>query len=827
MPGSDSRRPGLRAAAALLLLMAAAGACRRGGGVPDAGAGGGYNLLLVTLDTTRADRLGAYGFAAAHTPTLDRLAREGVLFSACRTPVPLTLPAHSTLLTGREPPAHRVRNNGTYTLPADEATLAEAFQGAGYETRAMIAAFVLEGKFGLTRGFDVYDDVLEAGVEGSSFGSQIPADRAAAKALRWLENRDGDRPFFAWLHFYDPHQPFEPPQRWAERFPQDLYSGEIAFMDEQLGAVVEALRARGWLERTVLLLVGDHGEGFLEHGEYGHGLLCYEETLHVPLIAWQPSLFRGGRAVSRPVGLADIMPTLLEMYRLPAPAGVQGRSFARLLTGGGSEEPEPAYFESMQGMEEMGWAPLTGLLRGPYKYIRLPQPELYDLTADPGEKRNLYLQKNVLAREMDRLLSNRLRLITSQQEAARQSLSGSDRENLRALGYLASPAPAPDSGPPMDPKQGVTILARLARVERHLRSKEFAAAERILEELRAEGVDRTLPRFHDYLYEFHRAKRDMRACERTLREAIDRFPKIVRLRMLLATLLQGLGRPVEAEKLAREVIAADPLTTQAHVMLAQIAKRRSDKTTALAEMRQAGRLEPGNSRLQLELAGLEEELGEGGAARTTLLALLERDPDGAALDGEHLRQAAALLSRLGEARRATALLAGRSAQKPDDAATLTQLGLAHLDAGEGEAARRALERALQIDPRQPLALSGMGTLHLNSFRRERRPEQLQQAGDFYRRALEADPRLVTALNGLGVIRLYAGDLDGAIAAWREVQRIDPQFVNAYFNLAIAQLGAGGPADARRTLLELRRRCGSRLSPDENRQLDSLLRECGN
>jgi arylsulfatase A-like enzyme/Flp pilus assembly protein TadD len=809
--------------AGLLVVLALGGACRKGGGLPDAS---GYNLLLITLDTTRADRLGAYGFKAAHTPNLDRLAREGIQFSNGRTPVPLTLPAHATLMTGREPPAHQVRNNGTYILRPEETTLAEVFKAAGFSTQALIASYVLEGKFGLNQGFDGYDDMLDIKDLSGNYRSEIPADQVYAKFLRWLESRPSS-PFFCWVHFYDPHAPYQPPRRWADLFPDDSYSGEIAFMDEYIGRIVQTLDGRGLLKRTLVVVAGDHGEGFGEHAESGHGVFCYEEMLRVPLIFYQPNLFSGKRIVSRPVGLVDVLPTIVEMYRLPPPPAMQGLSFAPLLTSdrGGAESEAGHYFESMQGMEEMNWAPLTGILRGPFKYISLPEPELYDLQADPGERQNLYFKKNELAKKLALGLHDQLGRIRNPNQATRRQLSNQDQESLRALGYLASSGNKPKSGPAEDPKRGILILNRLGAVERDIRDKDFAAAAQKLAALRSEGLHEKLPQFYDRLYDLNRARNDHGAADPMLREAIARFPEVSRFKLLLASLLKTQGRSTEAEGIAQQLLAQDPLSTQAHVMLGEIFRSRGLASRALEHFRQASGLEPLNAKLRIELANLQLDVGQPDKALATVRALLadrwlKEVPGGV----EARREAAKLLLKLGESALAEELLAELVRKNGADPASWTQLGLAQFNLGQGTQAIRSFQQALRLDPRQALALSGLGTLHLTLFRQNKNRESLNLSADFFSRALQADPQLVTAVNGLGVVHLYSGDIPRAIAELQTAIRLDPTFVNAYFNLAIAQLSIGKRSEARRTLGILKEKYPDRLSAGERSQLTALLRE---
>lgn len=822
-----ARRGRAAAAAGLLLALALTGACRRQKGREDA-AGGRFNLLLITLDTTRADRLGCYGDARAATPFLDRLAREGVRFERAYTAAPLTLPAHVSLMTGRGPQAHQVRNNGTYALRPEEATLAEELRRAGFATAAMIAAYVLESRFGLAQGFDRYDDTLDKPQGYTTFRSEITAERVYDKFRRWLDGAQAS-PFFCWVHFYDPHSPYAPPAPYRARFAGDLYRGEIAFMDETIGRMRHDLEERGLLENTLVVVAGDHGEGFGEHGEREHGVFCYEETLRVPLIFRLPRLFAGGRTVTRPVGLIDVLPTVLDLCGLPRPGGVQGRSLAPLLRSAKEEgaPPLPLYFESLYGMEEMGWAPLSGLLSGSWKYISLPRPELYDLAADPLEKNNLYLRKNAqakrLAHELDDLLS---RTVPAAGAAAlRVQQTRADQARLRALGYLAAGEGRTWEGSGDDPKDGIGSLNLLLLAREELRQGRLDAAERQSLALRAAGADRKLPQFYDLSYELALARKDPAAVRAALREAVKRFPGLSRFDMLLAGTLRERGDARGAEAAALDALAKNPRIVEAHLLLGELYRNQKQVEKAIAHFRQAWELEPTGAKLGIALADLSLEAGRPDEALEALRRLLRTAGDRPdALDADVRGQAAKLLLKLGQPELAEGLLRGLVSEQSRNPAHWTQLGLAQLDRGQGEEALASFSRALELDPRQALALSGMGTLHLTLFRQRRDRPSLQRAEEYFSRAAAVDGKLVTALNGLGVTYLYLGDSPRAIERLRAAVAADPGFINAYFNLTIAQLSMGRKGAAKMTLDLLRQRHGGRLNAEERSQYEALWRE---
>src|SRR5687768_8620483 len=363
------------------------------------------NVLLITLDTTRWDRLGAYGDGAAVTPNLDRLAGEGVLFEQAIASAPLTLPAHSTIFTGLLPPRHGVRDNGGYVLDARHATLASALKASGRETGAFVGAFVLDAKFGLDAGFDTYFDRFDVSRQRSiSLGAiSRRAGEVVDNAMPWLEER-ASRPFFAWLHFYDAHSPYEPPEPFLSRFRDRPYAGEIAYVDSQVGRLLQWLDTRGLTDRTVVVVIGDHGESLNEHGEGTHGLFIYEATTRVPFIVRTPYSNARARRVPGAVRSEDVMPTILELVGRPVPDGIQGRSLAPLITGSTADLNLDAYSESLYARNHYGWSELRSLRSGRFKFIATTRPELYDLERDPGELRNLFEERRPLADRMAREL---------------------------------------------------------------------------------------------------------------------------------------------------------------------------------------------------------------------------------------------------------------------------------------------------------------------------------------------------------------------------------------------------------------------------------------
>ncbi len=613
----------------------------------------GRNLLLITIDTLRADRLGAYGDTEAATPNLDALARGGVRFDNSYSPVPLTLPAHSTLFTGRYPFTHGVRTNGRYFLPLEETTLAELLAGRGYRTWAAVATYILSAKFGLGQGFEGYDDGLGAGELIRGFSSEIPAAEVAARFRRWLAS-GVETPFFAWLHFYDPHQPYRPPAPWAERFAEDPYRGEVAYVDSQVGAVLDELSSRGLTEETLVVVTSDHGEGFGEHGEVGHGILAYEEDLRVPLIFAAPGV--APRVARERVRLVDLLPTLLELLSVESPAGVEGESFARLLAGGEEASPRDVYFESMLGRDENGWAPLTGLIAGGHKYLSLPERELYDLEQDPGETENLFPGERAVVRELDRAL--RELLLSSQlggagagrRGDARRDPSREDLAQLEALGYLSAGSQTAEV---IDPKRGIRLERQLQQAREDVAAGRLAAAEAALERLAADNDEVGVGSYYFLRHQVAAAKDDQAAAVSALEAGMARFPDSEQFPFLLAHYQLRLGQAAEAERLARTVIEKSPRFSQAVILHGRALEHLGRLEEAIARYREARAQEPRNAELGIRLAETLARAGDGPAA----IEVYHRLADAGTLDDRagELVKLAMLSARAGKPERAEEL----------------------------------------------------------------------------------------------------------------------------------------------------------------------------
>ncbi len=412
----------------LLLGLAAALplACNGGGDTPRSG-------VLITLDTTRTDALGCYGGDGA-TPHLDELARSSVLFEGARSVAPITLPSHASMLTGLYPPRHTVRTNGLTALPDSAVTIAERAREAGFETAAFLSAVVLDPPFGLAQGFDVYDTPHATGAATGVHMVERPDRDVAQAAIRWLRERDDARPFFLWVHFFDPHAPYEPPPPFRPRTPgtRAAYLGEVAAMDQACGAVLDALD----LDDVFLVVVGDHGEGLGDHGEETHTILLYEELLRVPLLIRPPGGLGAGERTPDLVSVVDVFPTMLEALELGSPGNVDGVSLVQA----GGFGPRGVYFESYDGYLNYGWSPMAGWMDARGKYVHGTNPEFYDLDTDAGERTNLYADEQAVAAYRDALAA--LDAMPPLERGEEDVVDEAHLAGIKALGYSASGAAA-------------------------------------------------------------------------------------------------------------------------------------------------------------------------------------------------------------------------------------------------------------------------------------------------------------------------------------------------------------------------------------------------
>lgn len=615
-----------RALAGAILLGGAVAAALSAGTPPPAPprqVGRSASLVLLTLDTTRADRLGSYGHRGARTPVLDRLATRGVRYAHAWAPTPLTLPSHATLLTGLAPPEHGLRDNGTAVLPATLPTLATVLAARGYATGAFVSSRVLDARFGLGRGFAVYDDRMAAERVGEYGYPERSAAAVTNAAMKWLAGIGAARPFFLWVHYYDPHAPYEPLPEFAHL---DPYDAELAAVDREIGRLLAALP--GGDRGRLVAAVGDHGESLGEHGERSHGLFLYRSALEVPLIVAAPGA-TAPSVVARPVATQDLPGHLLGL--LGVEAGALPDALRRRLGGRDS-----IYGETWMPLTAYGWSPLRALTAGRYRYIAAPRPEIFDVAADPGETRNLAASPPSAARGLPRELA-RLERGWRKVEAAPAPRDAELAAALESLGYAGgSPATARDG---LDPKDGLPLLARFESAKRRLDAGEARAAAAELEEL-----VRASPGNVPFLVRLASAQLAAGNPERALAalgEAIARNPRLEFLHLALGDTYLALRRLGEAERAYRMALRLDPRLAAAWIGLARTVRQAQGLGPARAVLAEGARARAQSSTLWLELGRLDLDAGDTAAARTHLNEAMRTAPGSAAA-----RAAQALLARL-------------------------------------------------------------------------------------------------------------------------------------------------------------------------------------
>lgn len=558
------------------VALAAALAALLGGACAPSAPEGARSALLVTLDTTRADALTCLGGRAGLTPHLDALAAQGRLYTQARTSAPITLPAHASMLTGLYPIRHGARDNGRNPLPASATTLAELAAASGFQTAAFVSAAVLDAAYGLDQGFQTYVDPPRAR-QGSLSPEYVerPGEEVVADAVRWLKGRDASRPFLLWVHLFDAHAPYVPPPRFQARAGGDPYLGEVARVDAEVGVLLDALDELGLARETLVLVLGDHGEGRGDHGEATHGSFAYDATLHVPLIVRRPGDARAGEREDRVVSVVDVMPTVAAALGLRVPAGLDGVD----LDAPGDDAG--VYFETSYGFLHYGWAPISGWLEGGLKYVHDSDPQLFDVAADPRE------QRDVLARHPEAAARARKALASV---AARPRLETADQADpallasLRALGYATASAGGGEIPEPLDPSALPPARTRLDEVEAMARADREASAGRTAEA--AELLAAVL------------------ADNPSNRTAAERR----------GTYLIAAGRCDEAEPIFEALIAEGTRTAEVYLNLGYCLQLNGRDDEAVERFLVAHELDPGNTSVLRNLVVVLTRLGRGADA---------------------------------------------------------------------------------------------------------------------------------------------------------------------------------------------------------------------
>ena len=658
------------------------------------------SIILISIDTLRADHLSCYGYGRVETPHLDAFTQGGTLFSAANSQVPLTLPSHLTLLTSTYPFFNGVEDNGE-TVPPNTVTVATLFKSRGYRTGAFVGGFPLDRRFGLALGFDVYDSTFNEVPEiGSDEIKRLGAEVVAA-ANKWLD-ANSNSPLFLFLHLYDMHEPYNLPASYGARFGTG-YDAELRYVDEQIGVFWDSLRRHNLLERSLVILTSDHGESLGEHGETTHGYFIYQSTLWVPLIVhWPAGSGSFPAKIDEPVGLMDVAPTILQIAGLPQPAGSQGRSLMELWRSGAPKTTRDVYSENLSLHKQFGCSPLRALRTGRYKYIDAPKPELYDLATDPGETRNLYAQQRSLALASKQKLAV-LRARYQGRRPLRQSpLDPQSVARLRSLGYAAGSSEQSDSS-----AGGVDPKDRIGEAEDYLRAIALISNGR-----REEAHD-------------------------LLKRALSKCPELLDARMLLGLTDQGLGRHNEAAGEFEQMIKADPLNAQAHFHLGQSLMEMGRPDQAERELGAALAVEPYYAPAEDLLGSIAMQKSDYDRARERFEHVLAFAPGDYAAH-YNLGKLAALQGQSDEAEQHLRMAMALDPVNPEPH---NALGSLYLQKGALDKAAAEFESALRFQPKSASTHYNLGLV----FRKQKKEND---AADEFRQALTIDPQFRPAREAL-------------------------------------------------------------------------------
>jgi choline-sulfatase len=709
-----------RPASIVILFLAAAGAgCGR---TPPAAAR--IPVVVISVDTLRADHLPVYGYRGVQTPALDALARDSIVFSNAYSNVPLTLPSHAALLTGLLPFENGVRDNIGFRLDPARRTLATLLRSASYATGAAVSSYMLRADRGLAAGFDYYDDSMP------DIPTRERAGMESAAALARWGGAVRDRPLFLFLHIYEPHTPYTPPEPFASRYPSAPYDAEIAAADAAVGSFLEFLKRAGLYDRAIVVFLSDHGEGLGDHGEEEHGVFLYRETLRVPLFLKRPGPAGAGQRISAPVSLTDVVPTILTLLSLPVPSDLHGLALTSLPAGSAATDRR-IYSETLYPRLGLGWSDLASLVDARYHYIHAPRPELYDLAADPGERNDLAPGLPAPFRSMRAAVETMSRPFSMPEASSPEEL-----KKLAALGYISVSPGTPAGGPLPDPKDKIEALAGLKKLFELYYAGRYAEAippalalvarepqvlsawnmlsdsldhtgklAQAIEALRS-GIARVregtssgeqLAQAYESLSMLLQRAGDAAGRERTLREAVARGLASEPLKRDLARLYVGSGRNAEAVDLLRAgppVSEAESLETLG-VALAGAGRAAEAKDALLAALA----IEPANARIAFNLGTLLLDAGDAAGARDWFLKSLQSDSASAPA----WAQLGFARAQLGDADGAQLSWRRSIELDPRQYNCLYNLALAELRAGRTGDARAKLERFLAAAPGAPYA----------------------------------------------------------------------------------------------------------------------------
>ena len=719
------------------------------------------NVILITLDTLRTDRLSCYGSDLVDTPNIDAFAEGGVRFTNVASTVPFTLPAHSSIMTGLYPPTHGVRENVGYVLDERFPTLAELLAKGGWTTSGFVSAFVLDNRWGIGRGFDHYFDNFNLReMESPNLGSvQRDGAETVAAAVSWLDERPADRPFFLWLHLYDAHEPYEPKEPFKSNYPGRPYDAEVAYTDSLVGDFRHALDERGLLDDSLVVITSDHGEGLGDHGEEFHGFFVYDSTIHAALIVKLPSGADAGRVVDRAVSHVDLLPTILDLVGLPALENAQGRSLVPLIEGRDVTWDRPVYAESLYPLLHYGWAPLRAIRTDRYKLIDVPRPELYDIAHDPAEEHNLHDREPARSDEMTVALDDLRHHIEVDEQTSATGPQMDERTiaQLKALGYMAGQGGVrvedEDVRDRADPKDRLQLHQKIMAAQTLMGQHENDIAKRLLEQVLAED------------------------------EAI------LDAHQMLGQIAAEEGRPEDAIRHFQRALELNPEHERAMYGLAAAYAELDRYDDALVGFRRILEIKGSDVRASLAMSDIYVKLGQFDEA-AEILEKASEESEASAFFTNALGEV-----RVEQGRDDEALPLFKKAIDDNDEYALPHfnLGVLYEERGDVFTAIEEYDRALEIAPKFFKAQFNLGKLYASMG-------DVDRARDQWQGSIESNPDFVQGRFYLAKLLMdTGGDLARAEELVREGLELDPKHEEGplgYYVLADLLNRTGRPAEAR-------------------------------
>ncbi|MGA1867441.1 MAG: tetratricopeptide repeat protein [bacterium] len=688
------------------------------------------NILLITIDTLRADHLGCYGYTKVKTPHIDSVAREGILFENAFTSVPITLPSHISIFTGCYPHYHGIRNNGTYALSESATTCAEIFKQKGYTTAAFVSSFVLDRRFGLDQGFDVYNDNLISGVDAQLVGKERRAKTVTESALRWL-GTTGSNKFFLWVHYYDPHDAYMPPAPYSEMYANNLYDGEIAYTDKWVGVLLEEFKKRGIYENTLIIIVADHGEGLGDHGESTHGIFIYDYALKVPFICSYAKFFPSARRIDSIVRLIDIAPTLLGIAGIDPISEMQGTSLLPFMAGKEKKKELSLYCETLYPRFTHNWSPLFGVRKDSWKYIEAPSPELYNMKVDPQENNNLFTKKPAIAAELQtQLRSLKNGPFPEWNRSQEHQLSTEEKEKLRSLGYVFAPSENKKESYP-DPKTMIKLMKYMDEGAKYFAQGAFKKA----------------------IAEY--------------KKVIKEYPQDTDAYTILATIYEAMG---ENEKAIESLEKAIELESENIIIYNQLginymkAGRFSD---GLRVFNHVLTLNPRCEEAYLNMGLYHFQKGELTVATDFFNKVLELDPD----DTASRSYLVAIYQKQGKYVEAIAECKNILKRDPHNNTALFNLGATYVTLNNFSEAKTYFIKSLEINSAFDKAHYYLGFIYVQE-------NNLDKAIESFSEAVRLNPNYTEAHFSLGSIYKRRGNYDKAIDEFKAALSINPNFIQA-------------------------------------------------